>query len=341
MLHYAIDHGVNYLDTAYPYHHGTSEEFLGKALTKRYREKVYVATKLPTWFVKNKRDPKKFFKEQLKRLRTDCIDMYLLHGLGKNTWKTVKKFDIVSFIDKLFKKGKIRFPGFSFHDELPIFKEIVDEYPWTFCQIHLNYVDDHYQAGLEGLAYARKKGLAVIIMEPLRGGKLSNNMPDEIPNIIKKTGRGQTPAEFALRWVLNKPEVSCVLSGMSTMEQVKENVNFASQEHVGTLTKKELLLYVKAKAFYKSKMKVNCTNCEYCMPCKQKIAIPFILELYNDAYVYNAYVQSRWAYSVFLKPKSRADQCIECGECEEKCPQNIPIPEILKKAHKVLESKIQ
>jgi predicted aldo/keto reductase-like oxidoreductase len=336
MLHYAIEHGVNYLDTAYPYHSGTSEEFLGKALTKGYRGKVYVATKLPTWFVKKKSDPQKFFNEQLKRLKTDCIDMYALHGLGKNTWETVKKFDLLSFMDKMHKKGKIHFPGFSFHDTLPLFKEIVDAYPWTFCMIHLNYVDEHYQAGVKGLEYAYSKGLAVIVMEPLRGGKLSHNVPKEILDIIKKSGRKQTPAEFALRWVLNKPEVSLLLSGMSTTDHVKENVAFACNEHAGSLTRKELKLYKKAKEFYRSRMKVNCTLCDYCMPCSQKIPISFIFNMFNDIYIYNALKQSQWMYKVFIKPENHADQCIECGKCEERCPQKIPIPEALKKAHKIL-----
>jgi hypothetical protein len=337
MLHYAIDNGINYLDTAWPYHRETSEKFVGKALRGEYRQRVYLATKMPMWLIKAKEDSQKYFDEQLKRLQTDTIDMYHLHALSKNSWKTVKEHDVLSFLDKVRGAGMIRFAGFSFHDDLSLFREIADAYPWSFCLIHLNYVDDDYQAGIKGLEYAYKKGMAVVIMEPLRGGKLANNVPNEILNIIKRTGRVQTPAEFALRWLLNRPEVSCVLSGMSSIQQVKENIKFASKEHISTLTPDESRLYAKAKEFYKERTKILCTQCGYCMPCQQKIPISFIMELYNDAYMYNAFDDSQWAYSVFIKPENQADQCTECGECEEKCPQKIPIAETLKQAHKVLE----
>lgn len=339
MLHYAIDNGVNYLDTAYNYHRQMSEHFVGKALKGGYREKIYLATKMPVWLVKDKEDAQKYFDEQLKRLQTDTIDMYLLHSLSKNTWKTVQEYDILGFLDKTRAKEKIRFAGFSFHDELPLFKEIVDAYPWTFCLIHLNYVDDDYQAGVKGLKYAHGKGLAVFIMEPLRGGKLANNVPAEVLNIIKKSGRVQTPTEFALRWVYNRPEVSCVLSGMSSMDQVKENIQLASHDYVGTLGAKDLALYRKAKDFYRSKTRVNCTQCGYCMPCPQGIPISFIMELFNDACMYDAVADSQRAYKIFILPEHRADQCTRCGECEEKCPQKIPIAESLEEAHILLSAK--
>jgi predicted aldo/keto reductase-like oxidoreductase len=333
MLHYAIDNGINYVDTAYPYHREKSEQFVGKVLHGTHRDSVYLATKMPMWLIKKSEDPQKYFSEQLKRLRTDCIDMYLLHALGKNSWKTVQDHDVLSFLDRIRDQGKIRFAGFSFHDELPLFREIVDAYPWTFCLIHLNYVDDTYQAGVEGLEYAYKKGLAVVIMEPLRGGKLANRVPEEVLRIIRSTGRDQTPAQFSLRWLLDKPQINCVLSGMSTFEQVKENILFASREHVNTLSDGEAELYRKAREFYRTRVKVNCTQCGYCLPCPQKISIPFIFELYNDAYMYNALDNSRWMYRVFVKPENRADQCTSCGECEEKCPQNVRIIETLKDAH--------
>ncbi|UCG93073.1 MAG: aldo/keto reductase [candidate division WOR-3 bacterium] len=339
MLHYAIDSGVNYLDTAYNYHRQMSEHFVGKALKGGYRKKVYLATKMPVWLVKGKEDSQKYFDEQLKRLQTDTIDMYLLHSLGKNNWKTVQEYDILGFLDKTRASGQIRFVGFSFHDELSLFKEIVDAYPWALCLIHLNYVDDHYQAGVQGLEYAHKKGLAVVIMEPLRGGKLANNVPKKVLNVIKKSDCKQTPAEFALRWLYNRPEVSCVLSGMSSMNQVKENIKFASNDYVGTLSAQDLALYRKAKDFYLSKTRVNCTQCGYCMPCSQGIPISFILELFNDACMYNAVADSQWAYKIFIPPEHRADQCTACGECEEKCPQKIPIAECLREAHTLLSTK--
>ncbi len=341
LLHYAIDSGINLLDNAWPYHREMSEKFVGKTLKDGYREKVYVSTKLPVWLIKEKGNSRKYFNEQLKRLQTDTFDLYLLHALGKTSWKIVKEFDVLAFLDEVKAAGKIRYPGFSFHDELPLFKEIVDAYPWAFCLIHLNYVDDDFQAGIEGLEYAHNKGLAVMVMEPLRGGKLANNVPSEILEIIKESGRKQTPAEFALRFLYNRPEVRCVLSGMSTVEQVQQNIEFTSKEHVNTLSAKELSLYARAKEIYKSRIKVNCTQCGYCMPCSQKIPISFILGMYNDAYMYEAIEDSRWMYRVFVKPENRADKCTACSECEEKCPQKISIAEHLKKAHKVLsEDKV-
>jgi hypothetical protein len=338
MLHYAIDNGVNYLDTAYSYHRQMSEQFVGTALKGGYREKIYLATKLPVWLVGSKQDSQKYFDEQLNRLQTDTIDMYQLHSLGKNDWQTGQACDILGFLDKIRAAGKIRFAGFSFHDELPLFKKIVDAYPWTFCLIHLNYVDDDFQAGIEGLQYAYKKGLAVVIMEPLRGGKLAHHVPTEVIDIIKKSGYEQTPAAFALRWLYNRPEVSCVLSGMSSMDQVRENIRFAAHDYVGTLNAQELALYAQARDFYRSKTIVNCTQCGYCMPCSQGVPIPFILELYNDASMYDALQESQRSYRVFIKPEHRADHCTACGECEEKCPQKIPIAECLEKAHSVLSA---
>jgi predicted aldo/keto reductase-like oxidoreductase len=336
MIHYAIDHGVNYLDTAYPYHSEMSERFVGTVLKHGLRKKIYLATKMPVWLVKKKEDQQKLFDEQLKRLQTDTIDMYLLHALNKNSWKIVQDCNIFQFLDTVRSAGKIRFAGFSFHDELPLFKEIIDTYPWTFCLIHLNYVDDDYQAGIEGLEYAHKKGVAVVIMEPLRGGKLANNVPKKIFDIIRQSGNTQTPAEFAFRWLFNRPDISCVVSGMSSMEQVRENIKFASGNYVGTLGEQDLAHYATAKKFYRSRTKVNCTQCGYCMPCSQKIAIPFILELYNDAYMYGALQDSQRQYKIFIKPEHRGDHCTMCGECEEKCPQNIPIAEYLEKAHEAL-----
>lgn len=336
MLHYAIDNGINLIDNAWPYHREASEKFLGKALEGGYRQKIYLSTKLPMWLIKEKNDPQKYFDEQLKRLRTENIDMYLLHALGKKSWTTVNEHDVLKFLDDLKESGKIQFTGFSFHDELPLFKEIAEAYPWDFCLIHLNYVDDDFQAGIDGLEYAYKKGMSVMVMEPLRGGKLANNVPDEVKNLIKQTGRIQIPAEFTLRWLLNRVEVSCVLSGMSTLEQVKQNIQFASEKHIGTLSRDELALYDKAKAFYRAKTAVSCTQCGYCMPCPQKIPISFIFELYNDVHMYDAVDNSRWMYKVFIRSENQADNCTACGECEEKCPQKISIAEHLEKAHKIL-----
>ena len=336
MLQYAIDNGINLLDSAWPYHRETSERFIGRTLSVDYRKKVYFSTKLPIWLIKNKEDPQKYFNEQLKRLNSRTIELYLLHALGKKSWPTVREYDVLKFLDDLKTIGKIKQAGFSFHDELPLFKEIIDAYAWDFCLIHLNYVDDDLQAGLAGLEYAHNKGLSVMIMEPLRGGKLANKVPEEVLDLIGQTGRRQSPAEFALRWIYNRPEVSCILSGMSALDQVETNIKFASIDHRHTLTPDELAIYEKAKKFYRARTVVNCTQCGYCQPCAQGIPISFILELYNDAYMYDAIDNSGWMYEVFIKPENRADKCTECGECEEKCPQKIKIADHLAKAHKFL-----
>jgi predicted aldo/keto reductase-like oxidoreductase len=336
MLYYAIDHGVNIVDSAWPYHRETSETFLGKALTPAYRDKVFLSTKMPMWLIQSKADRQKYFDEQRKRLQSDKIDMYLLHSLGTKSWATTREHDVLAFLEKMKAQEKIGYIGFSFHDKLPLFKEIVDAYPWTFCLIFLNYVDDEFQAGVGGLEYAHSKGLAVMIMEPLRGGKLCRNTPPEIIRLIAQTGRTQSPAEFALRWVFDRPEVCCVLSGMNTLEQVKQNIAFASIDHRNTVSVQEKELYKQAKAFFKARTQVACSECGYCTECPQKIPISFVLNMYNDAHMYNAFEQSQWMYRVFIKPENRADQCTACGECEEKCPQDIEIIGILEKAHKEL-----
>ncbi len=337
MLYYAIDNGINLFDTAYGYHSGKSELFLGDVLTPEYRKKIHLATKLPVYLVKEKGDSERYLNEQLSRLRTETIDMYLLHGLSKDSWQTVKIFDILKFLDDALKKGKIRFAGFSFHDELPLFKEIINAYHWSFCLIHVNYVDNDIQAGMKGIEYAYSKGLGIIIMEPLRGGKLARNVPEEVLNIIARSKFKQTPAEFAFRYLYNRPEVSCVLSGMSSMEQVKQNISFASLEHRNTLTKEELRLYEEAKNFYKSRIKINCTGCNYCADCPQEIPISFIFEIFNDAYMYNAFDESKWMYKNFIKDERKADKCTECGQCEDRCPQKIEIIKELKKTHSIFK----
>ncbi len=339
MVHHAIDNGINYFDTAYGYHAGMSELFLGKVLKHGQRNKIYLATKLPVWLIKKKADLNKYLDEQLVRLQTEVIDMYLLHGLNKTFWRKLKEFDVLKFLDAAVKNGKIIYPGFSFHDDATIFKEIVDAYPWIFCLIHLNYVDDKYQAGLEGLEYAHRKGLAVVIMEPLRGGKLVNKVPASVLRIIKQSKLKQTPADFAFRFLYNRPEVSCVLSGISNMEQLVQNIKFASIDHVNTLTPDEIALYSKARSFYKSKVKVGCTSCEYCSPCPQAIPISFIFELYNDVYMYDMQGESKGAYNAFIRSDHQADKCNECGQCEEKCPHRVEIIKVLKEAHELLKQE--
>ena len=335
MVRYAIDHGVNYVDTAYPYHKGTSEPFLGRALQDGYREQVKLATKLPTWLVESPEDFDRYLSEQLERLQTDYIDFYLLHSLNKERWKQMLELDILSEAEKALADGRICYLGFSFHDSCDVFKDIVDAYQWTFCQIMYNYMDETYQAGTKGLKYAASKGLAVVVMEPIRGGQLSQNVPEPILKLWNTAPSKRTPADWALQWVWDHDEVSLLLSGMSTLEQVKQNIVSANQSGQRRLTEEELALIAQVRDQYDELCPIPCTKCEYCMPCPQGVRIPRILEIYNEAIMYNNEERGRRAYQ-FLEEEKRADRCIQCGECEEKCPQSINIREWLAKAHDML-----
>ena len=334
MLRYAIDHGVNYVDTAYPYHKGESEPFVGRALQGGYREKVYLATKLPSWLIKSHADMDRYLDEQLKRLQTDHIDFYLVHGLQKPFWENLRSLGVTDFLDDAIADRRIKYAGFSFHDELPLFKEIVDAYNWTFCQIQYNFMDEQNQAGTEGLKYAADRGLGIVIMEPLRGGMLTKDILS-INAIWEKAPVRGSPTEWALRWVWNHPEVTVVLSGMSSFGQVEQNIAYAENGLPNSLTQKELDLFTEAETEYKKRIKVPCTGCRYCMPCPSNVSIPECFEMYNQGCMFDAPDVARINYGflggMFGGNPGFASQCLECGECEEKCPQGIPIREQLKK----------
>lgn len=335
MVRYAIDNGVNYIDTAFPYHQEKSEEFVGRVLKDGYREKVYLATKLPSFLIESHEDCNKYLEEQLKKLDTDYIDFYLLHTLNKDYWDNLVSVDALRFLDEAKKSGKIKYAGFSFHDDIEVFKEIVDAYDWDFCQIQYNYLDVDYQAGEEGLKYAYDKGISVVIMEPIKGGKLSNPSK-EISAIWDESEVKRTPSEWALKWVLNQEEVALLLSGMSTMEHVVENIKTASETPVNSLSKEELSLIERVRAIYEEKIQVGCTSCEYCLPCPQGVSIPNIFQLYNDVYVFGTAKNSKKTYESYMEKGIDASQCIECGICEGLCPQNLEIINHLKEAHGVL-----
>ena len=342
MVRYAIDNGVNYVDTAYPYHGtgfmqgGASEPFVAKALKDGYRERVKLATKLPSWLIKTRADMDKYLNEQLKRLETDSIDFYLVHTLNKDVWPVLKEAGIGEFLDQAIKDGRIKYAGFSYHDESKLFKEIVDYYDWTFCQIQYNYLDEDYQAGKSGLEYAAQKGLAVVIMEPLRGGNIIR-LPEAAQAIFNQAEVKRTPVEWALRWVWNHPEVSVVLSGMSAMEQVVENVQIAQSAEANSLTSRELAMIDEVKQLFKSRIKVNCTACSYCMPCPAGINIPTCFAAYNDHWVFDATPEAKSRYGILSNIYSPASKCVECGQCESHCPQNIAIREQLKKVTELFE----
>lgn len=342
MIRHAIDSGVNYIDTAYPYHGagftqgGASEPFVAKALKDGYRERVNIATKLPSWLITTRADMDRYLNEQMERLETDGIDFYLVHNLNNNVWPQLKEAGIKEFLYQAIKDGKIRYAGFSFHDQVGLFKEIVDYYDWSFCQIQYNYLDEEYQAGKEGLEYAAQKGLGVAIMEPLRGGGLLR-LPDEAKHVFDQADVKRTPAEWGLRWVWNHPEVSVVLSGMSIMDHVTENIRVAQEAEANSLTAKESAIVEAVKKIFQEKVKVDCTGCAYCMPCPIGINIPMCLSTYNDHWVFDGSPQAKRMYGVWSKFGAPASKCVECGKCESHCPQGIEIRKELKNVVEVFE----
>jgi predicted aldo/keto reductase-like oxidoreductase len=340
MIRYAVDHGVNYIDTAYVYHSGNSEILLGKALQDGYRQKVRLATKMPTWLVHSRNDMDKCLDEQLSRLKTDHVDFYLLHGMNKERWQDLAKLDVFKWAEEKINEKKFDHLGFSFHDEYSAFKKIVDAYDkWTFCQILYNYMDAEYQAGTKGLKYAASKGLAVVIMEPIAGGRLAIQPHKEIKAIWNEADNKRKPAEWALLWVWNHPEVTLALSGMSTISQVKENVRTASIAKPGILSKKELSLFDRVAEKYKQLGFVQCTECRYCQPCPNGVDIPGIIRLYNEFYMSNRDEKTKSKYRKEITPESMAKRCTKCGNCEKLCPQHLPIKETMNRAAFIFEQE--
>ncbi|MBM7561526.1 aldo/keto reductase [Fusibacter tunisiensis] len=338
-LRNAIDQGVNYVDTAYFYHGGQSETFIGKALQDGYREKVYIATKLPPWLVQTEADMHKIFETQRKRLQTDVIDYYLLHALNSENWEKFLKLDVLSFLAELKASGKIRNVGFSFHGDRDNFVEIIDAYDWDFCQIQYNFLDVNNQAGTYGLKYAADRGIAVMVMEPLRGGSLVSKLPDGIQKLYKSHEVSRTPAEWALKWIWNQAEVTCVLSGMNEDAHIQANIAYASEMEAGHFADAENNLMDQARAIYLSLQKVPCTGCQYCMPCPFGVDIPRCFDLYNSKHLIQQ--KTRTFYWMQLggmngKP-SYASLCQNCGKCLDHCPQQIDIPTELKAVAKDME----
>jgi predicted aldo/keto reductase-like oxidoreductase len=334
-IRYAIDNGVNYIDTAAPYHAGESEKLLGKALLDGYREKVKVATKLSHFMLDKPEDMDKAISIQLAKLQTDHIDYYLLHSLDAEAWSKLQSFNVLKFLDKAKKEGKIVNTGFSFHGSRQTFKEIIDSYDWTMCQIQYNFLDENLQAGTEGLRYAASKNLAVMVMEPLRGGALAGKLPKEVKQIYDNTQTSRTAAEWGLRWVWNHPEVTVVLSGMNDEKQVQENIATCETALPGSLNQEELSVINNVAKCYKRLVKVPCTGCAYCMPCPNGVNIPANFNIYNQYHMLSNKLYARGMYAIMLmgimqgKP-SDASLCKNCGVCAKKCPQHIAIPEELK-----------
>lgn len=338
----AFHSGVNYYDTAYIY--PGSEAAIGEIFERNHiREQIKIATKLPHYLVKSKDAMEKYFSEQLKRLRTDYIDYYLMHMLtDTDTWNKLIGLGILDWLEEKKKSGAIRQIGFSYHGNTDMFCRLMDAYDWDFCQIQYNYLDEHSQAGRKGLKYAASKGIPVIIMEPLRGGRLVNHLPEKAIDIINNHKPLHTPAEWAFKWLYNQPEVSCVLSGMNSLKMVKENVKTASETSVGELGEAEEKMYADIVSAINSKMKVGCTGCGYCMPCPKNVDIPGTFAAYNRKYSDNTFtaLKEYFMCTALRKNSSAASNCIECGKCEQHCPQHIPIRTELKNAKKELENPI-
>ncbi|MBR5286480.1 MAG: aldo/keto reductase [Clostridia bacterium] len=339
---YAYEHGVNYFDTAYIY--PGSEACLGEILEKNgIRKNVYIATKLPHYLIKSKEELDKKFNEQLKRLRTDYVDYYLMHMLTDvDTWERLKQIGVVEWLEEKKKSGAIKQIGFSYHGNSEMFCKLVDAYDWEFCQIQYNYMDENSQAGRKGLKHAASKNIPVIIMEPLRGGKLVSHLPDEAKVIFSDHSVKHTPAQWSFRWLWNQPEVTVVLSGMNKMEIVEDNVNTASTVEIGELTADDEAMLQNVVKAINSKMKVGCTGCGYCMPCPKNVDIPGTFSAYNRRFSEGKF----WALVEYfmctaLRPNSTAaSNCIGCGKCEKHCPQKIEIRKHLKDAQKELEGPI-
>lgn len=338
----AYKNGVNYFDTAYVY--PGSEELLGKVLEKnKIRDKVFIATKLPHYMIKSKKDLEKYFEEQLKRLRTDHIDYYLMHMLTDvKSWERLKEIGIEKWIKSKKKDGQIKQIGFSYHGNSDMFCKLIDSYDWDFCMIQYNYLDENSQAGKTGLHYAAAHGIPVNIMEPLRGGRLVNELPEKAKKLFEKYDKKKTPAELAFNWLWNQKEVMCVLSGMNSINMVKENTSYAEKAEVGNLTKEDEKLLKQVVTIINEKMKVPCTGCRYCMPCPKKVDIPGTFSAYNKYYTDGKIVALKEYFmcTAMRKDVASASNCISCGKCEKHCPQNIEIRKELKNARKKLEGPI-
>jgi len=334
LLRDSIEQGVNYVDTAWFYHskifgqQGQSEPFVGRALSGGWRQKVQLATKLPQQMLSRREDMDKMLAAQLERLQTDHIDFYLVHGLDGESWDRMRDLGVREFLDKAREKGLIRFPAFSFHGHRDDFTRIIDEYDnWGLAQVQYNYMDTEYQAGYKGLKYAAGKGIGVVVMEPLKGGKLAGNLPPEMKKIFDDRPEGWSPAEWALRYVWNEPGVSLLLSGMNEASQLEENLKVAEAARPGALTAEQLKVYALADNALRSRMKADCTACRYCQPCPEGVNIPELLASLNASSMWDT--KDTWSTG-YSRISGKPDACSECGQCEDICPQGLPIRELLK-----------
>ncbi len=336
MLDEAIAHGVNYLDNGYPYHGGNSERFVGAYLEQTgQRDKVLLATKMLVRIVEKPDDYDRLFEEQRERFRTDHFDFYLLHALRGSNWRQSVEFGVIDWLEKRRAAGDIRHVGFSFHDDLPALKSIIDGYDgWDLCQVQYNYMNEDVQAGTAGVRYAAERGLGVVVMEPLLGGRLARP-PAAVQDVWAGSGREWSAAEWGLQWLWNKAEVSVVLSGMSALDQVQENICAAGRSGVGQLTARDLATVSTVRDRYNELCPVPCTRCEYCMPCPNGVNIPGTFAVFNEGVMYDVMPEMRRRYT-HIEEGARASACVQCRECESKCPQSIEISAWMPYVHEVL-----
>jgi predicted aldo/keto reductase-like oxidoreductase len=337
----AVDQGVNYLDTGYHYHGGASESFLGEyVLSSGYRNKVKVATKLPPYAVRKREDMDRILDRQLEKLKTDRIDYYLLHGIEGNSWRKLVELGIFEFMDRIKASGKALRLGFSYHGTREDFYTIIDAYDWDFCQVQFNILDEYYQAGIDGIRYAAEREIGVIVMEPLRGGQLTEMVPAEVQAIYDEAPAERSPAEWALRWVWSHPEVQVVLSGMNRDEHIRENIRIASEAEPDSFSDTELASINRVREAYQRLLEIGCTGCRYCLPCPAGIDIPLAFQAYNIFRLYGRrHTKMMYAITTGFYPEKPAwtRGCIDCGKCEERCPQHIEIRKEFAKVRKHLE----
>lgn len=334
LLHEARQSGMNYFDTAYNYHAGTSERIVGRFLSEIPRDSVLVATKSPVWKMRKPSDFKRYLTIQLRRLGTERVDFYLLHGLDRASFDRCRELGALEFLEAEIRRGRIGHAGFSFHDEPSAFAPIVDSFDWGFCLMQYNLVDEHSQAGVSGLRYAASKGMGVAVMEPLRGGDLVNGLPEVVRRGWAEQP-GYTPAQHCLRWIWDQPGVSVVLSGMGTRDQLAENLQAASATPPGSLSREERDLYARMQSVYENLRKTGCTRCCYCMPCPSGVFIPRIMELLDESEMFPESSTPALSYNMWLGAERRADRCTGCGSCESRCPQKLPVTKLLAGAHAV------
>lgn len=324
MLRHGIDGGISYVDTAYGYHGGESEIVTGLGLKDGYRERVLLTTKLPQWLVENYGDMDRLLDEQLKKLDVSYLDFYLLHALNGAAFDRLKALEYRKFLDQAKADGRIKNAGFSFHDDKAAFLRIIDDYGWDMAQIQFNYLDDEYQATLEGLKYAGSKGIPIVVMEPLRGGALASP-PEEVLALMNSHDSGLSPVEWAFRYVGDFPEVVTILSGMSTMDQVQDNLRIFEQVKPGALSPQDHAFIKTLKETYLSRVGIGCTRCDYCQPCPQGVLIPRIFAIYNEAYQLGDLDRMKWPYGSIIGENGDGSLCVACGQCEAVCPQQLPI----------------